>query len=309
MPLHPELQAMLDNAAGQPPMHTLPISEVRELVVARNAILTRPKVAAVEDRAIPGPSGRALPVRIYRPDIEGRRPVVAFFHGGGFTTGGIESHDGFARHLCCGSAAIVVSVDYSLAPEHKFPAATDECLASVRWVAEHAASFGGDARRIAVAGDSSGGNMAAVTALRLRDEGGPAVRALVLLYPVTDHYSAGMAAYAERGSGCGLTSDDMRWFWDLYLNDAGEGSNPLASPNRHPDLRGLPPTYVVTAEYDPLRDDGGTFAERLGAAGVAVTHVRYADANHGFMKWAGMLDRADEALADACAWLKRAFRE
>jgi acetyl esterase len=304
MELHPILKSMLETAAGAPDPRTIPIETVRRNFVLNNKAVRRPPVARVEDRRIAGPRGE-LAIRIYRSSTEEARPVVMYFHGGGFVLGSIETHDGLARELGIRAAATVVSVDYRLAPEHKFPAAPDDCLAATRWAAAHAAGFGGDPGRMALAGDSAGANLAAVTAIRLRDEGGPPVAALLLMYPVTDHYGAGSRSYFECGSGPGLTADTMRWFWDHYLSDASEADHPFASPNRLENLQGLPPTYVFTAGHDPLRDEGETFARRLVEAGVPSTCVRYPDMNHGFAKWADRIDRADEALDAACSWLRR----
>ncbi|MGG5822325.1 alpha/beta hydrolase [Falsiroseomonas sp. HW251] len=303
MTLHPALQAMVDAAAALPAMQTLPVDAVRAGAAARYKAVPRPEVAHVEDRAIPGPRG-PIPVRVYRPDLEPGRPVIVFFHGSGFVICSVETHDGLVRQLCRRSRMIVVSVDYALAPENKFPAAPEDCLAATRWVFAHARDFGGDPARIVLAGDSVGGTMSAVTAIRLRDAGEPAPRAMLLMYPVTDHPSAGMPSYTERGAGCGLTREGMEWFWNHYLQDAADGAHPHASPNRAEDLSRLPSSYVITAEYDPLRDEGKVFADRLQAAGNVVLHRRYADANHGFMSWVGLIDRSDEALQAACDWLK-----
>lgn len=303
MTLHSQLRAILDAAAGLPPMHTLPVEAVRAGTAARYAAIPCPDVAAVEDRTIPGPRG-PVPVRIYRPDLEPDAPVTVFFHGSGFVICSVETHDALARHLCLRSRSIVVSVDYALAPENRFPAGPDDSLAAVRWVAANAGSFGGDPARVALAGDSAGATMAIVSAMRLREAGEPMPRAMLLMYPVTDHPTAGMPSYTERGSGFGLTRDAMEWFWGHYLADPADAAHPYAAPNRAADLSGLPPAYVITAEYDPLRDEGAAFAERLLGAGVPAVHVRYADANHGFMSLVGVLDRADEALRVGCDWLR-----
>ncbi|MYZ46904.1 alpha/beta hydrolase [Rhizobiales bacterium L72] len=303
MPLDPVIRAMLDKAAALPPMHAQTVEAVRGGDLARYALVQRPEVGHVEDRTVPGPRGD-MKIRIYRPDLRDGRPVVLYFHGGGFVICSIDTHDGICRQICRRAQAIVVSVDYALAPEHKFPAGTDDCLAAARWVAEHAAEFGGDPTRLALAGDSSGGNMAAVTAIRIRDEGGPDVAAQLLIYPVTDHYSAGSASYVERGTGCGLTSETMKWFWGHYLNDQSEGAHPYVSPNRSQNLKSLPPAYIVTAEYDPLRDEGEDYARRLRDAGVDATHIHYGDVHHGFMPWVGIIGRSEEALDAACGWLR-----
>lgn len=303
MPLHPTIQAMLEKAAALPPIHTLSVATIRAGYNDRFAPVPRPDVDSVEDQIIPGPRG-GLSVRIYRPFEQGPLPVIVFFHGGGFVIFGIDTQDGLCRQLCNRSGMIVVSVDYALAPEHKFPAASNDCLAAALWAAKVAPSFGGDPERLVLAGDSAGGNLAAVTALRLRDSRGPDIRAQLLMYPVTDHPSAGMNSYQSRGNGYGLTAAAMEWFWDQYLNDPSEGSHPHASPHRASDLTRLPPAYVITAEYDPLRDEGAAFAHRLHAAGNPAVLVNYPDANHGFMSWVGLIDTSDRALQAACDWLR-----
>ncbi len=304
MTLHPQLQAMVAISAGLPPMHTIPVTTIRAGDLARYDFGVAPDaVASVEDRLIPGPAG-PLRVRIYRPDGEGMRPVTVFFHGGGFLICSIETHDAMCRRLCRLGRVIVVSVDYRLAPEHKFPAAPDDCLAATKWVAANAATFGGDPARLVVAGDSAGGNLAAVTALRARNEGGPALRAQVLIYPVTDHHSVQRPSYTENGVGCGLTRETMMWFWDQYVVQPADGAHPHASPIRAESLAGLPETYIVTAKYDLLRDEGEAFAERLRQDGVKVSLVRYDDMNHGFLNWVGLIDRSTEAMDATCAWLR-----
>ncbi len=306
MPLHPLLTAMLAKTIGLPAMNTLTPAIIRATDTARYQTGVTPDVVhSVQDRHIPGPRG-ALRVRIYRPDAEAERPVTVFFHGSGFVICSIETHDAMCRQLCRRSGTVVVSVDYALAPENKFPAAPDDCLAATRWVAAHASEFGGDATRLALAGDSAGGNLATVTALRIRDEGGPLIRAQLLLYPVTDHYSVQRLSYTERGTGNGLTADGMIWFWNHYLTYPHEGAHPHASPMRAESLKDLPAAYVVTGEYDPLRDEGEDYALRLREAGVEVELVRCADMNHGFLSWVGLIDSSTVAMDAACAWLKKA---
>jgi acetyl esterase len=219
----------------------------------------------------------------------------------------LDTHDGMCRNLCAGAACVVASVDYRLAPEHKFPAGTDDCLAATRWAAAHAAELCADPARLAVAGDSAGANMAAVTALRVRDEGGPPLCGQLLLYPVTDYHTPGTPSYDENAEGYGLTRETMKWFWAHYLNDASEGAHPHASPLRTRDLSRLPPALVVTAEYDPLRDEGELYAEKLRAAGVPTALTRYGGVNHGFMFWVGVVDKAGAAMSEACLWLHGKF--
>lgn len=303
VPLHPVLKGMLDKIAGLPAMQTLPVETIRAGDLARYSAVPRPEVGRVEERTVPGPRGD-IRIRVYRPEGDGDRPVVVFFHGSGFVICSLDTHDGMCRQICRGAQAVVVSVDYALAPENKFPAGPDDSLAATRWVAANAASLGGDPSRLALAGDSAGGTMAIVTALRLRDEGGPRPAAMLLMYPVTDFPSVDTPSYAERGSGFGLTADGMRWFWDHYLRGPEDAGNPHASPLRAESLAGLPPAYIVTAGYDILRDEGEALADRLERENIRVTRRRYEDMNHGFMSWIGIVDRSGEAMEAACAWLR-----
>jgi acetyl esterase len=310
MPLDPKAKALLDaqKALGAPPLCTLPVSVVRQAFLARIKARRTPDfpVASAEDRVIPGPLGD-IPVRVYTPAGTGPFPVLVFFHGGGFVVCNLDTHDPICRALCAGAGCVVVSVDYRLAPEHKFPMPLEDCVAAMRWVAANAAGLKGDPRRLAVGGDSAGGNLAAVTALRARDEGGPSLRGQLLLYPVTDHYDPGTPSYVENGKDYGLTREDMIWFWDHYLGDKAEAGNPHASPLRAPDLRGLPPALLITAEYDPLRDEGERYAERLRAAGVDCTLTRYDGMFHGFAGQFGFVDQAQQVMDEASAWLRQLF--
>lgn len=303
MTLHPQLQSLIESMAGAPPMDSYQPEVLRAIYEEQSALAARPDVAQIEDRMIPGPRGE-IRVRIYRPDLADGHPVIAYFHGSAFVICSVNTHDVLCRHLCLRSTAVVVSVDYGLGPENKFPAGPDDCLAATRWVAENAASLGGDPARLVVAGDSAGATMAVVTAMRVRDEGGPAISAQLLIYPVTDYPDNAPLSYSERSEGCGmLTAEAMRWGWSHYLSDSADGAHPHASPRRASDLGNLPPAYVITAEYDILRDEGEIFAGQLTAAGVDTTLIRYGDMNHGFMGMVGNLDRADEAMAAACEWL------
>ena len=200
---------------------------------------------------------------------------MVFFHGSGFVLCSLDTHDGMCRNLCAGTGCVVVSVDYRLAPEAKFPAAPDDCLAATRWAVANAAALGADPGRVFVAGDSAGGNLAAVTALRIRDEGGPRLLGQLLIYPVTDYYEPGTPSMIENAEGYGLTRAGMIWFWNHYLAAPSDGANPHASPFRAADLSGLPPALVVTAEYDPLRDEGEYYADRLRQAGVPTQMKRW----------------------------------
>ncbi len=307
MPVDPQIQALLDKGTGVPQTHTLSVAAARAQYEARVGLMAPPAaIGAVEERAVPGPGG-AMTLRIYTPIASGPFPLLVFFHGSGFVLCSLNTHDGMCRNLCAGADCVVVSVDYRLAPEHKFPAAVDDCVFAARWAAQHAGELNADADRIVVAGDSAGGTLAAAAALRLRDEGGPRLRGQLLLYPVTDYHTPGTRSYRENAEGYGLTRDTMIWFWDHYLNDPGEATNPYAAPSQAADLDGLPPAFVITAQYDPLRDEAEAFAERLRHAGVPTRSSRWDGMNHGFMFWVGLVDKAGAAMAEACAWLRATF--
>ncbi len=307
MPVDPQIRALLDRGTGVPATHTLPVAEARRQYEARIALMAPPpQMAKVEERRIDGPGGE-IRLRLYTPEGSGPFPLMMFFHGSGFVLCSLDTHDGMCRNLAAGIGCVVVSVDYRLAPEHKFPKGLDDCLAATRWAADHAAELGIDPMRIMVAGDSAGGNMAAVIALRLRDEGGPELCGQMLLYPVTDYHTPGTPSYAENADGYGLTRDTMEWFWAHYLNSPAEAENPHASPLRARDVTRLPPAYVSSAEYDPLRDEAERYGMRLREAGVPTVITRFAGMNHGFLFWVGIVGGADAAMAEACAWARQVF--
>ena len=309
MPVDPQIQALLDAGRHLPRTETLTPAAARAQYEARIAAMAPPaQVARVEEREIAGPAGAPLRLRIYTPPGRGPFPLLVFYHGSGFVLCSLDTHDGICRNLCAGAGCVVVSVDYRLAPEHPFPAAPEDCLAATRWCAENAASLGADPARIVVGGDSAGGNLAAVTALRLRDEGGPRPIGQLLLYPVTDWHTPGWPSYAENAEGYGLTRATMEWFWGHYLSDPGrDAAHSHAAPIRAGSLAGLPPALVTTAEYDPLRDEGEAYAARLAEAGVPVACTRWLGLNHGFYFWAGKVDRSTTALAEAAGWLREVF--
>ena len=307
MPLDPEAQSVLAtmSAAGEIDFFSLPPAVVRENFGAMPGSNSGPACAKVEDRTIPGPGG-PLPVRIYVPEGPGPKPGLVYFHGGGFVLCGLDTHDSTCRELANGAGCVVVSVDYRLAPEAKFPAAPEDCYAATCWTAEHAPELGIDPARLAVAGDSAGGNLAAVVSLMARDRKGPALVHQLLIYPVTDH-GLETVSYKENGEGYILTTGMMKWFWRHYLASEQDGANPLASPLRAEDLRDLPPATVLTAQYDPLRDEGHAYAEKLRKAGVPTAYTSYDGVFHGFFGMTELIPRARRAVDDACAALRQAF--
>lgn len=305
MPVHPQAQAILDMMAQMmpQPMHTLSPEEARAMALPPPE--NPEPVHEVTDRTIPGPGGE-IPVRVYRPSADSGLPALVWYHGGGWVIGNLDGSDATCRSLANQAGCVVVSVDYRLAPEHRFPAAADDAYAAAQWVAEHGAEIGADGRRIAVGGDSAGGNLAAAVALMARDRGGPNIVQQSLIYPVTDH-AYGTRSYSDNGDGYLLTKDMMVWFWDHYLGPDGDGANPHASPARASSLANLPPALVITAEFDPLRDEGEAFAKALEAAGVPVSAKRYDGMIHGFYGMAGMVDAATEAQTQTVQHLKAAF--
>lgn len=306
MPLAPAARTMIDQveAGGGPALWEIPVEQAREMSAVMGAMDEPPDVAAVEDRVIPGPAGD-LPVRIYIPDAPAPRPVMAFFHGGGFVICSVDTHDGLARRLANATGAVVVSVDYRLAPEDHCPAAADDCYAATVWTHEYAAELGGDPARLVIAGDSAGGNLAAVVAQMARDRGGPPITLQALIYPVIDA-ACDSPSYTENAEGYFLDAAGMRWFWDHYLGPDGDGAHPHASPIRASDFTGLPPAVVVTAEYDPLRDEGEAYAEALAAAGIAVTQRRYDGMIHGFASMPMLFPEAEDAVALVAEATRRA---
>jgi acetyl esterase len=269
------------------------------------------EVASVVDRSIPGPQGE-IPVRIYTPATgaagDGPLGVLVFFHGSGFVIFDLDTHDHECRMLANLGRVVVVSVDYRLAPEHKFPAAVTDARAALHWVVDHAEGLGADPARLAVGGDSAGGNLAAVVAQVARDEGGPPIAFQLLVYPVTD-LRGGHASRVENGKGYLLTTEVMQWFEEQYLNDDTDRTDPRASPLLAASFAGLPRALVITAEYDPLRDEGDEYAQRLQADGVEVTHHRYDGAVHGFFQLSATTDIGRRAVEEAGAALRTALAE
>ena len=309
MPLDPQVQNLLDQMAAlnAPPMSTLTPDLVRMgTKMQREAFPVEPEpVAQVVNGAIPGPAGE-IPIRIYTPAGSGPFPALVFFHGGGWVICDLDTHDSLCRSLCNGAGCVVVSVDYRLAPEHKFPAAPEDCYAATQWVAGHAAEINADPDSIAVGGDSAGGNLTAVVAQMARDQDGPALAFQLLIYPATDFTFDG-PSLRENAEGYFLTSDDMDWFTNHYLNSTADRTNPLASPMQADDLSELPPALVITAEYDPLRDEGEAYGQQLQEAGVPVTISRYDGMIHGFLSIEPMTDKGQQARAECAQALRAAF--
>jgi acetyl esterase len=309
MPLDPQARSVLDQLAAQGGLELADMTpeQARRAFEELRLPLPPEPVADVAERALPGPAG-PLPVRVYTPEgMASLAPAVVYFHGGGWVIGSLDSHDGFCRALANRARALVVSVDYRLAPEHRFPAAPEDCYSALCWVAERGGEIGADAARLAVAGDSAGGNLAAVVALMARDRGGPRLRHQALVYPIAD-CDFERPSYAENAEGYLLTRADMRWFWGHYVPDTARRSDPYASPLRAEKLEGLPPATVVTAEYDPLRDEGEAYAARLAEAGVPVEHARYDGMIHGFVQLFELLDAGRRATDRLGATLASALR-
>ncbi len=316
MPVDPEVQVFLDEleSLDAPPLHSLTVEQARRDVAAGTAQLGEPEpVGRIEDRRVPGPLGE-IPIRICTPEGHGPFPVIVYYHGGGWTVCDIQTHHALCCSIAKAAECIVISVDYRLGPEHKYPAAVEDAYAAAEWVFARAADFGGDARRVAVGGDSAGGNLATVVCLRARDSFQAGNRAAfrpvlqALIYPVVD-FRFDTASYHQCAEGYLLTRNDMKWFWANYLARAEDGSQPYASPLRAENLGDLPPALVITAEYDPLRDEGEAYATRLSEAGVPVTLIRYEGMIHGFLRHTARFDRARVALHEMAGVLKQAFAQ
>jgi acetyl esterase len=294
--------------AGRPAYETLPPSEAREFYVAARLIVSPepPELEKVEDLNIPAPHG-AVPARLYVPKQlrkkGGLAPCLVFFHGGGWVIGNLDTHDVVCRMLAVEGELIVISVDYRLAPEHKFPAAIDDAITSTKWVAANAETLGVDASRLLVGGDSAGGNLAAVVALAARDGGGPKIAGQVLIYPATDAART-HRSHSEPETSILLTHSVTTWFYENYLNGAADVDDWRASPARAKTLKGLPQAYVLTAGADPLRDEGDEYAARLKEAGVSVTYRHFPGQFHGFFTMGKLLNQANVAAREIGAWLK-----
>src|SRR6266403_1546740 len=294
--------------AGRPPYETVSPAEARELYLKGRVVSNPepPELASVEPLTIPSPAG-SIPARIYTPTrlrkVNGLAPGLVFFRGGVWTIGNLDSHDVVSRKLADEGQLIVISVDYRLAPEHKFPAAVDDAITATRFIADNARQFGIDASRLTVGGDSAGGNLAAVVAIAARDGNGPDIAGQLLIYPATD-FAMTHSSHAEPETSILLTHSVIRWFRDHYLTGAADVHDWRASPVRANTLVGLPPAYVLTAGADPLRDEGDEYAARLKEAGVAVTYRHFAGQFHGFFTMGKLLQQANVAAGEIGVWLK-----
>jgi len=318
MTLDPQTKAFLEQAAesGAPPLYELSVPDARAMLKEVTAAMDAPRqeVRKFEQRSIPGTDGD-IPVRLYWPDVAGEDtnplPVLILIHGGGFTLGDLDTHENVARFYCHNAGVIVMSVDYRLAPEHKFPAAVDDCYDALCWMSENAASLGADPQKIAVTGDSAGGCLSAVICQMARDRQGPAVAFQALVYPVvTMQLETNYASRESFGTGeYFLGQKDMEWFNGLYLNSPDDVNDTRVSPILMQDLSGLPPALVLTAGHDPLCDEGADYARRLNAAGVNAGHYCFEGAIHGFMSFSGALDIGKEGLQMVANCVRQALRD
>ena len=311
MTLDPQVEGWLKEvaAAGLPPLQELPVPDFRGLYsqVVKDCGLEPQPVVSIDERTIPGPAGD-IPIRVYTPEGSPQFPVLVYFHGGGWVLGDLDVVHGPATVIANLAHAVVVSVDYRLAPEHPFPAALDDADAAVRWVAANASLLNVDPERIAVGGDSAGANLAAVVCMLARDRGGPTIIHQLLFYPVAD-CNRDTASYRDNGDGYFLTADVMEHFQRLYLGDGGDPTDWRVSPLRATDLAGLPPAHVITAEFDPLRDEGEAFAARLVEAGGTATVARYDGQIHAFAaNLGGVMAEGRRAVEDAGRHLRTVFR-
>ncbi|WP_439029089.1 alpha/beta hydrolase fold domain-containing protein [Gordonia terrae] len=308
MPLDPQTEGLLDALAAQgvPPFDQMTVAQARETAHAFIDLQgDAEEVAEVRTETVPVDGG-TIDVRIYRPDAEGPLPLVVYFHGGGWVIGDLAVADKPCRALANAARAVVASVDYRLAPEYPFPTPFDDCYAATVWLAQNAADFGADAGDLTVSGDSAGGNLATTVSLAARDRNGPKIARQVLLYPVTSPAEGSpFASYVENAEGYLLTAGSMRWFWNHYLPSPGDVHNPYAVPLAAADLSGLPPAFIAVCEYDPLRDEGIAYAEKLRGAGVPVTLHRIDGAVHG-LYWMGGAVELGRSLLDEVAAVVRA---
>jgi acetyl esterase len=311
--LHPEVRALLDliEQRGLPPTHELGVEDARTSYRDRRHATQPPppEVGHMENLQASGTNG-PIPLRLYRPvgaSDTALLPVLVYFHGGGWVIGDLDTHDTLCRELANLADCAVVAVDYRLGPEHRFPEAVTDCIDATHWVRDHARELGLDASHLAVGGDSAGGNLAAVVSIDARDRGDLPIAFQLLIYPATDQHGTA-PSHAENDQGYLLTRDTMRYFLDRYIADPSHFSDWRASPLLHPDLSKLPPALVITAGFDPLRDEGAAYARRLTAAGNRASYVNFPRQIHGFVTMGKVLDEANTAVALCAAELRRALK-
>jgi acetyl esterase len=309
MALDPQVNKILQETAalGLPAYQDLSPAEARkQMLVLAPPVDPLLSVKRVEDRIIPGPDGE-IAIRLYYPLGDPPFAILVFFHGGGWVIGDLDTHHGVCHALAKTSGCLVVAVDYRLAPEHRYPAAVEDAYAAVTWVAENSAGIQADPNRLAVGGDSAGGHLAAVVALMARDLKGPRIDLQILIYPITD-YNFNTPSYIENKEGYMLTRDLMKWFWNHFIEDQSQANDPYVAPLRAENLGDLPPALIITAEYDPLRDEGEAYGKRLQKAGVKVTLSRYPGMIHAFIRMTSRLDKANEALDEIAGRLRVVLR-
>jgi acetyl esterase len=310
--LHPQTRAFLDlvEKRGLPPTHTLSVADARQFYRERRGFTQPPAPDVAEVRALEAPAATgAIPLRLLRAlgtQVSEVLPVLVYFHGGGWTIGDLDTHDTLCRELCNQTRCAVVSVDYRMGPEHRFPAAVNDCIAATRWVRDHASDLKIDASRLAVGGDSAGGNLAAVVSIDARDHDGPAIVFQLLIYPATDQHR-NAPSHTENAQGYLLTADTMDYFVENYIDNKAHYADWRASPLLHTDLSHLPPALIITAGFDPLRDEGAEYAKRLTAAGNRASYVNFPRQIHGFISMGRVLDESHTAVALCASELRRAF--
>lgn len=305
MPLDPQVKIILEEDAARnlPAYHELSPVEARKQMLDLSAPVDPMLMAErVVEQKIPGPGGE-IPMRFYYPEGDPPFAVVVYFHGGGWVIGDLDTHQALCHALSKSSGCLVVAVDYRLAPENRYPAAIEDAYAATCWVAQNAEAIQADARRIAVAGDSAGGTQATVVAMMARDHGKPNIALQVLIYPITDR-NFNTLSYLRNANGYMLTRDLMMWFWNHYLEDENMADDPYVSPLRAVNLTDLPEALILTAEYDPLYDEGEAYARRLQEAGVKVKLTRYEGMIHGFIRMTSRLDKARQALDEVAGTLR-----
>lgn len=309
MPLTDQMRQFLDLLGGamMPSVSEVGVETCRE-ALANVPVAHWPEMAAVTDTVAPAADGHEIPVRLFRPDTESDDPlpVLCYFHGGGWVIGGIDMTEDPCRRLAAKVGCLVISPDYRLAPEHSFPTAAEDCYAVAAWAADHASEHGGDGANLAVSGGSAGGNLAAAVALMARDRGRPELCFQFLEYPMIDA-DFDRPSFEENAEGYMLTTADCRLFWELYVPDGSDRRNPYVAPLHADDLSGLPPALIITAQYDPLRDEAETYGASLDAAGVPTTVTRYDGVIHGFYAMVGLVDEAEVAEDQVATALRAAF--